>query len=489
VTTLPLWTDSEWSFERIRRVYDECEKIGIGELGLDIYQNQFEIISSEQMIDRYTSVGMPLYYNHWSFGKQFSREWDSYKAGKSGLAYELVINSNPCINYLMEDNTMTTQALVIAHAAFGHNHFFKNNYMFKTWTDADAIVDYLVFARDYVAECEDRHGRQAVETFLDSCHALQEYGVNRYVRPSKLSLKDERKKAAEREAYLQTRVDELYRIIPDKTATKEKEKFPKQPEENLLYFFEKNSPKLEPWQRELIRIVRKTSQYFYPQGQTKIANEGFATWTHYTIMNRLHDKGLTTDGAHLEFLKLHAGVIFQPDYDDKYFSLPLNPYKLGFEILRDIERICKEPTDEDRHWFPDIVGEDPVEVIKDAVANYRDESLIRQFLSPKVIRDFRFFQLKDNRESDHYLVETIQNEKGVLDIRDKLAQQSERDTRLPNIEIEECDLENRRLYLRYSPNGTKELSDATEMMRHVRRLWGYSVYLRDTKGKLLGLVQ
>lgn len=142
----PLWTDSEWTFDRIRAVYDACEEIAIGELGLDVYKNQIEIISSEQMLDAYTSVGMPIYYQHWSFGKAFTREWDQYKAGRSGLAYELVINSNPCINYLMEENTMTTQALVIAHAAFGHNHFFKNNYLFKTWTDADGIIDYLVFA-------------------------------------------------------------------------------------------------------------------------------------------------------------------------------------------------------------------------------------------------------------------------------------------------------------------------------------------------------
>lgn len=495
--TEPLWTDSEWTFERIQRVYDECEKIAIGELGLNVYKNQIEIITSEQMLDAYTSVGMPIYYNHWSFGKQFAREWDSYKSGRSGLAYELVINSNPCINYLMEENTMTTQALVIAHAAFGHNHFFKNNYLFKTWTDADGIVDYLIFARDYIAECETKYGRTVVEHFLDSCHALQEYGVNRYKRPSKLSMAKEKERQREREEYLQSRVDEFYRIIPEKKKnplgkfgipiTKP---FPEQPEENLLYFCEKHAPNLHPWQRELIRIVRKMAQYFYPQGQTKVANEGFASWTHYTIMNRLHDKGLTTDGAHMEFLALHANVLFQPEWNDKrYYGL--NPYKLGFEILRDIERICANPTDEDRAWFPSIIGENPVEVIKDAVANYRDESFIRQFLSPKVIRDFRLFKVHDDREEDYYTVTAIQNDSGYQDVRESLANGYERQLMSPNIEVIRADANTRTLTLRFKGTDGRELNaeNVKKMLRHVRRLWTGSVVLKDYGGETLGVAE
>ena len=96
-------------------------------MNLDVYPNQLEIISSEQMLDAYSSLGMPLMYRHWSFGKRFVSEEKLYRKGQRGLAYELVINSNPCITYLMEENTMAMQALVTAHAAFGHNHFFKNN--------------------------------------------------------------------------------------------------------------------------------------------------------------------------------------------------------------------------------------------------------------------------------------------------------------------------------------------------------------------------
>src|SRR5262249_20276842 len=132
----PLFTDSAWDFAALDRAYAAIEEIAVGEMGLDVYPNQIEIISSEQMLDAYSSLAMPLMYNHWSFGKLFAREETMYRAGYSALAYEIVINSNPCISYLLEENTMTMQALVMAHAAFGHNHFFKNNYLFRQWTNA-----------------------------------------------------------------------------------------------------------------------------------------------------------------------------------------------------------------------------------------------------------------------------------------------------------------------------------------------------------------
>ena len=157
----PLFEGADWEFGTIQRVHDAIEKIAIGELGLDTYPNQIEIIGTEQMLDAYSSIGMPLFYKHWSFGKHFARNEAMYRAGMQGLAYEIVINSNPCISYIMEENTATMQTLVIAHAAFGHNHFFKNNYVFKQWTDADGILDYLEFARGYIAHCEERYGEAA----------------------------------------------------------------------------------------------------------------------------------------------------------------------------------------------------------------------------------------------------------------------------------------------------------------------------------------
>src|ERR1044071_5411570 len=208
-----LWTGSEWSFPLIDKVYKGIEQIGVEELGLNPYPAQIEIITSEQMVDAYTSIGLPINYHHWSFGKHFARQWELYQRGFMGLAYEIVINSDPCIAYLMEENTMTMQALVMAHASIGHSHYFKNNHLFREWTDASAIIDYLIFARNYIQDCEVREGRAEVESFLDSCHALMNYGVNRYKRPSKLSVAKEKARQQARDAYKQSQVNEVFDTV------------------------------------------------------------------------------------------------------------------------------------------------------------------------------------------------------------------------------------------------------------------------------------
>ena len=158
----PLSTEADWTFELLQDYEREIARIA-GNFGLDTYPNQIEIINSEQMMDAYASSAMPINYHHWSFGKHFLGVQNSYRRGHMGLAYEIVFNSNPCIAYLMEENTLTMQALVIAHASYGHNSFFKNNYLFRTWTDAESIIDYMVFARKFIAECEQRHGVDEVE--------------------------------------------------------------------------------------------------------------------------------------------------------------------------------------------------------------------------------------------------------------------------------------------------------------------------------------
>src|SRR3990167_6137117 len=187
----PLSTTAEWTPELIQAYDREIGRLA-RDFKLDTYPNQIEIITAEQMMDCYASVGMPIGYHHWSFGKHFFNVEKRYQRGEMGLAYELVINSNPCIAYLMEENTMAMQALVIAHACYGHNSFFKNNYLFQMWTSPDAIIDYLVFARNFVAQCEEKHGITEVEALLDSCHALMNYGVDRYKHPQKLSIHEEK---------------------------------------------------------------------------------------------------------------------------------------------------------------------------------------------------------------------------------------------------------------------------------------------------------
>ena len=472
---------SEWSFPLLQRFDKEISRIARDEFGLDTYGNQIEVITSEQMIDAYSAVGLPINYQHWSYGKHFVSTERTYRRGQMGLAYEIVINSDPCITYLMEENALPMQALVIAHACYGHNSFFKGNYLFRTWTSADAIIDYLVFARNYIAECEERYGEGEVELFLDSCHALMNHGVDRYKRPSPLSMAEEKRRQQEREAYLQSQVNDLWRTLPrepEQALREEDRRFPEEPQENLLYFIEKHAPLLEPWQREVVRIVRKVGQYFYPQRQTQVMNEGWATFWHYTILNRLYDEGCVGDGFMIEVLQSHTSVVFQPEFHKPNYN-GINPYALGFSMMRDIRRICEEPTDEDRSWFPDIAGRDWLGVLDFAMRNFKDESFIAQYLSPKLIRDFRLFAVRDDDREDTLEIGAIHDEAGYRRLRQSLAEQHNLGNREPNIQVYNVHLRgDRSLTLRHYRHERRPLGDSVdEMLRHIRVLWGFDVRL------------
>ncbi len=486
-----IFDTADWDFETLQSALDAIEDIALNDLELDIYPNQIEIISSEQMLDAYSSHGMPLMYKHWSFGKHFARDQTMYQKGYSGLAYEIVINSNPCIAYLMEENTMTMQALVMAHASFGHNHFFKNNYLFRQWTDADGILSYLDFAKKYIAKCEDEYGFEEVEAILDAAHALMDQGVFRYNRPPRLSEADKMAKLAARAKYEETNFNDIWRTLPN-TEEDEEEAQERQlevrniklPEENLLYFIEKASPILRPWQRELVRIVRNIAQYFYPQKQTKVMNEGCATFVHHYIMNELYNKGLIGEGAMMEFMHSHSSVVFQPDFDDPRYS-GINPYALGFAMMEDLKRICEAPTKEDEEWFPEIAGfGDWRAVLKDAWANYRDESFILQYLSPKLMRDFRMFAIADDSEESHVEVAAIHDDRGYARLRERLSAMYDLGMHEPNIQVVAADLTgDRMLKLRHEVHNGRTLSKETKdaVMTYVETLWGYEVALEDSE--------
>ena len=487
----PLFEGAEWDFDLLKRIYAICEQIGVEEMGLDIYPNQIEVITAEQMLDAYASIGMPLMYRHWSFGKHFAQEQMTYRRGLRSLAYELVINSNPCISYVMEENSATMQTLVIAHAAVGHNHFFKNNYLFKQWTNADTILDYLAFAKDYIKACEEQYGIEVVEPIVDAAHALMRQGIShhprdpRQLKPAFIAAREERRRVHEEETY-----DDLYRTLPNfgeekgdaHHAQPEDQTMIGLPEENLLYFLEKHAPRLKDWQRELIRIVRILAQYFYPQRQTKMMNEGCATFTHYEILNKMHQRGLLTDGAMLEFLHTHSSVVMQPPFHDQRYS-GINPYALGFAMMRDIQRICEKPTAEDRDWFPDIAGcGDTMGTLRDAWRDYRDESFVLQFLSPKVIRDFRLFTLHDANNKPEYEVKAIHNERGYKNIRRSLARHYEVALQDPDLRITDADLSGgRRLTVTHNVRDGI-LLDKTECdrtLQYLAQLWGYRVKLLE----------
>jgi len=481
----PIAEGSEWTFEALAAYEREIGKIAKDRYRLDTYPNQIEIISADQMMDAYSSIGMPVGYHHWSFGKQFLSTEQRYRKGHIGLAYELVINSDPCIAYLMEENTLTLQALVIAHACFGHNSFFKGNYLFREWTDASAIVNYVLFARDYISDCEERYGVEAVETLLDSCHALMNLGVDRFRRPAPVSPEEEMRRQKEREDYLQEQVNDLWRTIPKKEEKTEDEwpRFPTDPQENLLYFIEKNAPLLEPWEREIVRIVRKIAVYYYPQRQTKVMNEGWATFWHYNLMNDLYDEGLITEGNVLEFLQSHTNVVHQPEYDSPYFS-GINPYTLGFAMFSDIRRVCENPTDEDRRFSAEYAGTDWLETVHEAMANYKDESFILQYLTPKVIRELKLFSILDDDADTAIRVTAIHDDDGYRHVREELADQHNLSKQEPNIQVYEVALRgDRSITLHHEQHDRVPLDedDAKEVLKHLHRLWQFDVHLESRR--------
>jgi stage V sporulation protein R len=467
------------------------------DLGLDLYPTRLEVITAEQMLDAYASVGMPVMYSHWSFGKRFAQQETLYRKGLQSLALEIVINANPSLCYIMEENTMATQATVIAHAAMGHNHFFKHNQTFKRWTDADSILDDLRHARRLVAECEEYHGQHAVERILDAAHALSAQGVDRDRRGERPDLAAERRRRQQQRHAEREATDDLWlRTVPKPAGGQVREPEDEQleaqrralglPEENLLYFLEAHAPLLENWQRDLLQMVRDLAAYFEPQRQTKMMNEGCATWTHYQIMNRLRDAGRIDEGAMLEFLHLHAHVIAQPTFDQRGFS-GINPYALGFAMMQDIERICTEPTDEDKAWFPQIAGNGrPYETLRNAWAEFRDESFILQYLSPRLIRELRLFKLRDDSAEDNYVVEAIHDDAGYKRLRRALSEAHDPVAAQPRIEVVEANLRgDRKLYLEHRVQDRRQLDamEARRVLRHVAFLWGYDVQLTEVDGE------
>lgn len=685
-------------------------------------------------------------------------------------------------------NTATLQTLVLAHASVGHSYFFKNNYLFKGWTDADTIVDYLKFAKKYIKSCEEKYGEKRVEQLLDSCHALQNHSVDKYKKPS--SLKKELKKQQEKkwEDYFENTFNDIWRTVPNtrkegelrKGTIQERTQFP---EENILYFLEKNSPILESWEREILRIVRKISQYFYPQRQTQLLNEGWAcykgdteflsqkgwkkikdysegdlvaqyhkngdisfvspleyvyyknaplleikaeginqcvtpnhrmifkssrghlnvkradeiaettsrrfitsgklvsnskleltdanlrlmvaiiadgtfnssstycqmgfiksrkieriekllkeadisytkskwsqgrtgfsfyaplnsksfknwysasveqlnliceealewdaykdrnkyfstdkdnmdfiqfalamthrrgtltfreakgnrnklwivtkvncneptlsggsiqevapdtvycfkvptgmlvtrrenvinisgnTFCHHMIMTELHDQGYIDEGSYIEFLHSHSGVIAQRSWKSQYYS-GINVYALGFAMLMDIKRMCISPDEEDKKWFPEICGQPWLATITDIVQNYRDESFVLQFLSPKVARHFKLFSFNIKENKGYLKVNATHDDESFLHIRKTLAEQYDLSRAIPQVEIVGVDWKGDRwLYLEHRTKNNQRLDydNMKKTVEHIHKLWGFTVKMeyKDLDGNSL----
>lgn len=485
----------DWTPDEVMAFYDEIEKIGLEKYKLDIYPNKIQLVKAEHMVDAYAFHGLPIMYPHWSFGRDFIQNMTSYQKGLRGLAYEMVINSNPCISYLMEENTTMMQVLVLAHACMGHNHFFKNNNLMRTWTDAEFIVPYLNYAKAFIEECEDKHGIREVEAVISAAHSLRLHGIDKYKRPPKLSVTEAQNRINERRDQRQKEVNEIWKTIPNQhgwipeheTDRKEEDHIPREPQENLLYFLEKTAPNLKSWEREIIRIVRKVAQYFYPNYNTKLMNEGFATFTHYNIIYDLYRSGVINEGFMLEALDSHTGVCMQLPADHKRYS-GHNPYYLGLNIFQDIRRICEKPTAEDKDYFPELVHTDYIEATKNAVKMFKDSSFIYQYLSPHLIRKLRLFEVRDIEDEPDYHITDIHNEEGYNSVKKTLSEQYELASWVPDLYVIDADVRgNRTLRIEARMRNRVKLKDESVLavLKNTEFLWGYKVILSvvDEDGK------
>lgn len=484
-----LFEGSEWSMDLIDNLWEVIDKIATEKYGLTYYEPQIEIVTADQMLYHHSLDAMPILYSHWSNGRRYIEQAKSYKKGMSSIAYETIINTDPMITYIMEDNSATMQAIVLAHAVCGHGSFFKNNYLFKQGTDASGIVDYLLFAKRYISKCEELYGAENVEKILDACHAMKYYSIDKYKRRRHQRASVMEQKYRDWLKYEQEVTDAFWDDMfkPDRTYNDSTEFFDWPfPEENILYFIEKNAPHMPEWKREIIRIVRKISQYFYPQMQTKVMNEGWASFWHYTLMTDLYDQGYINEGSYMEFLVSHSGVTHQPRLSDNSSpGLPaINPYALGFAMFKDIKRACENPTEEDYKYMPMAAGKPWLPTMMEIMQNFKDENFIREFLSPRVIKDMQLFCLEDDAERENYEFVCIQDEEDYRTLRKHLADQYSFTKNLPQIEVVGFEKTgDRTLNLRHTVADGKMLDTDMEKAtnKYLGKLWGYPVELRKVR--------
>ncbi len=480
----PLFRNGDdWSFPMLEN-FDNLGQKYIKELGFTHFPLQIEIVSPEQMLGLYSSHAMPINYSHWSFGEGYLQDYKAYYAGKKGLAYEICKNTNPCLCYNMETNSAIEQASVIFHV-YGHSAHFASNYLYRNNSDSNYLILYMDYARTFIKKCEEKYGVNKVEHVLDLCHALQYSSFDKHKRSSS----DIHQKMLERELYNINHQDYMSRKLNNNAqpvvldADDTISDGCKLPEENLLYFIEKNSPVLTNWQREICRIIRQLAQFSYQNitGQSQIMAEGTAMFTECYMMLRAHEDGYIDEGSYLEYLNMNSWVLYQQEIHKKIkdpFNAmqhgKLNPYFLGLHMMRDIRRMCENPTAEDIKFNPDICHTDWKLTLSEAISDYRDESFIRQFLSPCLIRRLKLMHsVYDNENPGEYLVKA--HAEMYDNIRNALADLNTVGNYIPNIEIESY--EGDFMQLRYYPIHDRQLDeqDGLDTLDCISELMGCEV--------------
>ena len=454
-----------WTIKELRE-WDAKIRYKVEEFGLSCFPQEFEVCNHEQMLGFMSYHGMPAHYPHWSYGKSYEKLKTLYDYGVSGLPYEMVINANPSLAYLMRDNSLCLQILTISHV-YGHNDFFKNNFMFRDTRPEQTIANAKLRAERVRSYIEDPSiGLKAVEDILDAAHALA-MQTRRHTAIRKLSSEEQKDQVLDA---AQPPADPFSSIHkPVEYEAPDLDRIPLQPEEDILLFIAEHNPYLTEWQKDLLHMVHDETQYFLPQMETKIMNEGWASYWHHTLMNSLD----LPDGLQLEFL-IHHNQVIRPTPGS------INPYYVGFKIWHDIRRRYDEPTEDEIREFgvPEKSG---MEKIFEVRETDRDASFLRRFLTRELMQEMDMFE--HVREGDKRVVSRLSDEDNWIRIRDTLLQNTGVAS-IPVIRITDADYnKSRMLYLEHEYDGRELQEEYMEhTMAYLYRLWGRKVFL-NTKNK------
>ncbi|HFJ9439366.1 stage V sporulation protein R [Bacillus thuringiensis serovar roskildiensis] len=437
----------------------EITEIATG-FGLDFYPMRYEICPAE-IIYTFGAYGMPTRFSHWSFGKQFFRMKLQYDLGLSKI-YELVINSDPCYAFLLDTNSLIQNKLIVAHV-LAHCDFFKNNIRFSN-TKRD-MVESMSATAERVKAYEHKYGKAEVETFLDAVLAIQEHIDPSLMRP-KLAWSIDDLEEEEVEKKKASQYDDLWNLDDrnkkrERPNVRKKKKIPPQPEKDLLLFIEEYSRELEDWQRDILTMMREEMLYFWPQLETKIMNEGWASYWHQRI---LREMDLTSDEA-IEFAKLNAGVV-QPS------KTSINPYYLGIKMFEDIEERYNNPTEEmKRRGVKPGSGREKMFEVREIEW---DVSFLRNYLNKDLVM-----------REDMYLFQRQGKEYKVIDkewehVRDQLVNMRTNGG-FPYLVVEDGDyLKNGELYIKHSYEGIElDLKYLEKVLPYIHQLWGRTVHMES----------
>lgn len=451
----------------LERAIAEITEIAQG-FGLDFYPMRYEICPAD-IIYTFGAYGMPTRFSHWSFGKTFHKMKTQYDLGLSKI-YELVINSNPCYAFLLEGNTLIQNKLIVAHV-LAHCDFFKNNVRFSK-TNRD-MIESMSATAERIRQYELKYGTDRVEKFLDAALAIQEHvdpDLLRPYRPNRYDLDGdgEPDQVDESRNRIKSGYEDLWELddLGKEPEPKEEEKpkrFPPQPEKDLLWFIQEYSPHLEPWQRDILTMLRDEMLYFWPQLETKIMNEGWASYWHQRIMRELD---LTSDET-IEYAKLNASVL-QPS------RFSLNPYYLGLKIFEDIEKRWDNPTKEEQERYGRKPGQGREKIFE--VREFdSDTSFLRNYLTKELVEELDLYVFE--KKGAEWKI----TDKNWENIRDQLVY-SRVNGGFPYIVVQDGDhTGNGELYLKHRYEGIElDLKYVEHTLPYVYRLWGKTVHLETT---------